>query len=125
MIAEYISLDAHMYASYHKLHQENGAHAMMVRNSFFSFSPAVTGGKSKAAWLSCSQEKMLQRGGVGLVAIQASTNMRPPDPDGVNPLATHAGALGSEGAAKDLLAKLDSMQAQVSLLLTSFVACMW
>ena len=62
---------------------------------------------------------MLQRVGAGLVVIQASTNMRPPDPDGVNPLATHAGALGSEGAAKDLLAKLDSMHVQVSLFLTT------
>lgn len=61
---------------------------------------------------------MLQRVGVGLVAIQASTSMRPPDPDGPNPLAPHAGALGSEGAAKDLLAKLDSMQAQVNIPLT-------
>lgn len=64
---------------------------------------------------------MLQRVGAGLVAIQASTDMRPPDPDGVNPWATHVGALGSEGAAKDLLVKLDSMQAQVSLLLTNLV----
>lgn len=56
-----------------------------------------------------------------MVAIQASSSMRPPDPDGVNPLAAHAGALGSEGAAKDLLAKLDSMQAQVSVPLTNFV----
>lgn len=66
---------------------------------------------------------MLQRVGAGLVAIQACTSMRPPDPDGVNPLAAHAGALGSEGAAKDLLAKLDSMQAQVSMPLTNFLCC--
>ena len=56
---------------------------------------------------------MMQRVGAGLVFIQASTRMRPPDPDEVTPAVTHA-ALGSEAAAKDLLAKLDSMQAQVS-----------
>ena len=113
-----------MYARHHKLHQENGVHVKAVRNSFFSFRTAFIGSKIKTAWLSCSQEKMLQRVGAGLEAIQASTNMRPPNPDGVNSLATHAGAPGSEGAAKDLLAKLDSMQAQVSLFLTNFVFSM-
>lgn len=56
----------------------------------------------------------MQRVGAGLVSIQASASMHPPDPDAAGPLAAHA-ALGSEAAAKDLLAKLDSMQAQVSL----------
>lgn len=54
----------------------------------------------------------MQRVGAGLVSIQASTRMRPPDPDAAGPIAPHA-ALGSEAAAKDLLSKLDSMQAQV------------
>ena len=58
----------------------------------------------------------------GLVSIQASTSMRPPDPDAGVPLVTHA-ALGSEAAAKDLLAKLDSMQAQVGLIIVPFSGC--
>lgn len=57
---------------------------------------------------------MMQRVRAGLVSIQASTSMRLPDPDAGAPLGTNA-SLGSEAAAKDLLAKLDSMQAQVSL----------
>ena len=64
-------------------------------------------------WLShgCSQEKLMQRVGAGLVAIQESTRMHPPDPEAAGP-AVHA-ALGSEAAALDLLAMLDCMQAQV------------
>ena len=60
----------------------------------------------------------MQRVGAGLVAIQAATSMRPPDPDAGTPPPAHAG-LGTQSAAKDLLAKLDSMQAQVSLLTAS------
>ncbi len=64
-----------------------------------------------------SQEKMMQHVGAGLVAIQASTRMRPPDPDSVAAAVIIHAAPGSEAAAKDLLFKLDSMQAQVAILL--------
>lgn len=63
----------------------------------------------------CSQEKMMQRVSAGLVSIRDSTRMWPPNPEAAGPVAAHA-ALGSEAAAKDLLTKLDSMQAQVHLL---------
>lgn len=59
----------------------------------------------------------MQRVGAGLVAIQASTRMRPPDPDSVAAAVVMHAAPGSEAAAKDLLFKLDSMQAQVAILL--------
>ncbi len=64
-----------------------------------------------------SQEKMMQHVGAGLVAIQASTRMRPPDPESVAAAVVIHAAPGSEAAAKDLLFKLDSMQTQVAILL--------
>lgn len=60
-----------------------------------------------------SQEKMMQHVGAGLVAIQAATRMRPPDPESVTAAVVIHAAPGSEAAAKYLLSNLDSMQAQV------------
>ena len=82
--------------------------ARLVSVSVYSADLCMT-----ASMRMCSQEKMMQRVGAELVAIQASTRMRPPDPDAAPPVVVHA-ALGSEAAAKDLLLKLGSMQAQVS-----------
>jgi hypothetical protein len=59
----------------------------------------------------------MQHVGAGLVAIQASTRMRPPDPESVAAAVVIHAAPGSEAAAKDLLFKLDSMQTQVAILL--------
>jgi hypothetical protein len=64
-----------------------------------------------------SQEKMMQHVGAGLVAIQGATRMRPPDPESVAAAVVIHAAPGSEAAAKYLLFKLDSMQAQVATLL--------
>ncbi len=64
-----------------------------------------------------SQEKMMQHVGAGLVATQAATRMRPPDPESVAAAVVIHAAPGSEAAAKYLLFKLDSMQAQVAILL--------
>ncbi len=64
-----------------------------------------------------SQEKMMQHVGAGLVAIQTATRMRPPDPEAVAAAVIIHAAPGSEAAAKYLLFKLDSMQAQVATLL--------
>ncbi len=56
----------------------------------------------------------MQRVGAGLHSIQATTRMRPPDPEATAAALIIHAAPGSEAAAKDLLFKLDSMQAQVS-----------
>ncbi len=72
-----------------------------------------------------SQEKMMQHVAAGLVAIQASTRMRPPDPDSVAAAVVVHAAPGSEAAAKYLLLKLDSMQAQVAILLLCSLIMFW
>ncbi|DBA74307.1 TPA: hypothetical protein ACH3X1_011082 [Trebouxia sp. C0004] len=82
--------------------------------------------QEKEDWKSTcnSQEKMMQHVGAGLVAIQVSTRMRPPDPESVAATATvviHA-APGYAAAAKDLLFKLDSMQAQATSLHEEWVS---
>ena len=59
----------------------------------------------------------MQHVGAGLVAIQAATRMRPPDPESVAAAVVIHAAPGSEAAAKYLLLQLDSMQAQVPFLL--------
>lgn len=70
-----------------------------------------------------SQEKMMLRVGAGLLAIQATTRMRAPDPEAapISPALPHA-SLGSESAARDLLSKLDSMQAQAIALHEEWVS---
>ena len=57
----------------------------------------------------------MQHVGAGLQAMQASTRMRPPDPEAAAAAVVIHAAPGSEAAAKDLLSKLEGMQAQVTL----------
>ena len=57
----------------------------------------------------------MQHVGAGLQAMQTSTRMRPPDPEAAAAAVVIHAAPGSEAAAKDLLSKLEGMQAQVTL----------